>query len=80
MIKFPSNTTMFCNFHFPANQIQVPSKQFASLLKSWFNVEEEMVRDDLELHGDNGKAPIFDWSGWRFDTRYEILSLVHGKI
>ena len=37
------------------------------------------VRDDPKLPGDSGEIPISEWSGWQFDTRYEIFSLLDGK-
>ena len=38
-----------------------------------------MVWDDPELLGDSGEIPISEWSGWRFDSRCEIFSLLDGK-
>ena len=26
--------------------------------------------------GDSGEVPIYEWSGWRFDSYYEIFSLL----
>ena len=37
------------------------------------------VWDDLKLPGDSEDVPISEWSGWQFDSRYEILSLLDGK-
>jgi hypothetical protein len=37
------------------------------------------VRDDPKLLGDSGEVPIFEWSGWRFDSYYEIFSLLDGE-
>ena len=28
---------------------------------------------------DSGHVPIFEWSGWRFDSSSEIFSLLDGK-
>ena len=44
----------------------------------WF-VLVPKVRDDPKLLGDNGEIPFFEWSGWRFDSRCEIFSLLDGK-
>ena len=35
-------------------------------------------RDDPKQPGDSGEVPISEWSGWRFDSRYEIFSLLDG--
>ena len=35
--------------------------------------------DDPKLLGDSGEVPIFEWSGWWFNSFYEILSLLDGK-
>lgn len=37
------------------------------------------VRDDPNLPDDSGEAPISKWSGWRFDPRCEIFSLLDEK-
>ena len=33
-------------------------------------------RDDPKQPGDSGEVPISKWSGWRFDSRCEIFSLL----
>ena len=38
-----------------------------------------LVRCDPELLGDSGEVPISKWSGWQFNSRCEILSLLDGK-
>ena len=39
------------------------------------------VQDDPKLLGDSGEVPISEWSGWRFDSRCEIFSLLdRGKL
>ena len=38
----------------------------------------DQVRDDLKLLGDSGEVPIYKWSGWQFDSRSEIFSLLDG--
>ena len=42
-------------------------------------LEHSKVWDDPKLLGDNGEVPIFEWSGWRFDSRCEIFSLLDGN-
>ena len=38
-----------------------------------------IVCDDPKLLGDSGEVPISEWSGWLFDSYYEIFSLLDGK-
>jgi hypothetical protein len=33
----------------------------------------------LNYQGDSGEVPIFEWSGWRVDSRCEIFSLLDEK-
>ena len=33
------------------------------------------VQDDHKLPGDSEEVPISEWSGWQFDSHYEIFSL-----
>ena len=37
------------------------------------------ARDDPKLPGDSGEVPISEWNGWRFDSRFEIFSLLDGE-
>ena len=37
------------------------------------------VQDDPKLLGDSGEVPNPEWSGWAFDSRYEVFSLLDGK-
>ena len=37
------------------------------------------VQEDPKLPGDSGEVPISEWSGWRFDSRCDILSLLDRK-
>jgi len=37
------------------------------------------VRYDPKLPGDSGEVPIFEWSGWRFDSYCAIFSLLDQK-
>ena len=34
------------------------------------------VHDEPKLLGDSGEVPISEWSGWRFNSRCEIFSLI----
>ena len=36
-------------------------------------------RDYPKLPGDSGEVLISEWSGWQFDPRYEIFSLLNQK-
>jgi hypothetical protein len=36
----------------------------------------EKIRDDPKLQGDSEEVPISEWSGWQFDSRCEIFSLL----
>jgi hypothetical protein len=38
-----------------------------------------LVQDDPNLPDDSGEVSIYEWSGWRFDSRYEIFSLLDEK-
>ena len=38
-----------------------------------------LVQDDPKQLVDSQEVPIFDWSGWWFDSRCEIFSLLDGK-
>ena len=37
------------------------------------------VLDDPKLMGDSEEVPIFECSGWRFNSHYEIFSPLDGK-
>ena len=37
------------------------------------------VRDDSKLPDDSGEVSISDRSGWQFNSRYEIFSLLEEK-
>jgi hypothetical protein len=37
------------------------------------------VQDDPKLPDDNGEVPNSEWSGWQFDSRCEIFSLLDGE-
>ena len=39
----------------------------------------KLVWDDSKLLGDSGEVRTFEWSGWRFDSRCGIFSLLDGK-
>ena len=43
------------------------------------NVKSFWVQDDPKLPGDSGGVSVSKWSGWQFDFRYEIFSLLDGK-
>ena len=43
------------------------------------NVIQPLVWDDHELPGDSGEVLVFEWSGWRFNSRCELFSLFDGK-
>ena len=39
----------------------------------------EVVRNDPKLPGDSEEVSNSEWSGWRFNSRYEVFSLLDGK-
>ena len=39
----------------------------------------DLVWDNPKLPGDSGDIPISKWSGWRFDSCYEIISVRDGE-
>ena len=41
------------------------------------STEKAQVRNDPKLLGDSGEVSISEWSGWRFDSRCEIFSLLY---
>ena len=54
----------------------------SSLVKTFKGMERYdwlWVQDDFEHPGDSGEVSISEWSGWRFDSRYESFSLLDGK-
>jgi hypothetical protein len=40
------------------------------------NFPIDQVRDDPKLLGDSGEVSIYKWSGWQFDSRFDIFSLL----
>jgi hypothetical protein len=40
----------------------------------------DWVQDDPKLPRDSGEVPISEWSGWQFNFRCEIFSLLDGRI
>ena len=47
--------------------------------RNWSFMGSKPVQDDTELLGDSKEVPISEWSGWRFNSRHEIFSLLDGK-
>jgi hypothetical protein len=39
----------------------------------------EVVQDNPKLPGDSEEVPISEWNGWRYDSSYEVFSLLDGK-
>ena len=46
---------------------------------AYINLSIAKVQDDPKLLGDSGEVPVFEWSGWWFDSCYELFSLLDGR-
>jgi hypothetical protein len=42
-------------------------------------MDDYEVGDDPRLPDDRVEVPMSEWSGWRFDSHYEIFSLLDGE-
>ena len=71
------------NCEYISNNFDLRTKYISILPTSSFEliqgVQERVVRDDPELPDDSGEVIISKWSGWRFNFRCVIFSLLDEK-
>ena len=74
-----TNQKYSCDHHSKEQSIRHVQRRLVLRSHDNYVMGINLVQDDPKLMGDSKEALIFKWSGWRFDSRCESLSLLDGK-